>query len=382
MSEPVFAIGDSHVRLFSYSSAFLPLYIGAGFDNCFLTESLAEATRAKLASNAARLPAEPTTLFVFGEPDVRFQIEDRFGTAALGSAAVERAVGRYVAALAAFREACPRSRIAVLSVIPSVRAPYNGLSEAYDRLLREAASQIGIRFIDIRPRLTDTSSGLLREEFNADQIHLSALALPHVLAEMDRAGLLAPDTPLEADFSWSYNYRIPVAPGFETRFWGDKARTAVADAALRLIATVEPQNTNWTVLECAEGYLAFGLLAAGFAVAQGIESDPRKRAMAERTARFIGGEASRVTFHESPAGICAASASHVLIHPWRDGGRVGLPRQFIDVVHSGIAGYAILSEDSIPAGISFDRLRVDRLGALGEGQQLFRIVTSGPRPST
>ncbi len=295
----------------------MPLYIGAGFDNCFLTAPLAERTRLKLGLNLARLPAKATVLLVLGEPDVRFQIEDRFSTQKIGEGpAIAAAVARYAATVAAMRDSAPQHTFAVLSCIPSTRPEYCRLSSTYDQQLEAALRTKGIAYVDIRPGLIDPATQLLRPEFDADGIHLSTAALPPVIGALRKCRLLDVGTHVEPDFRWSFNYRIPLDHGLETRLWGDKPRSAIADAVVRQLARrhAADRDRRWQVLDCAEGYLAFGLAAAGFRRVSGVEPEPTKRLMAQRAARLFRGLEAAVTFGApDPAGT---SAEFAVLYPW------------------------------------------------------------------
>jgi hypothetical protein len=317
MSEPIYVIGDSHVRTFSFSSHFVPLYIGAGFDNCFLTEQLAERTRVKLSCNLDRVPAGATVLLVLGEPDVRFQIEDRFGTRALTDArAIAAATARYVRTVSLLRRQAPRSTIAVLSCIPSTRPDYCELSAVHDFQLAPLLHAAGIPHVDIRSRLVDPATRLLRPEFDADGIHLSTAALPRVIAALKENALLAPGAREDPDFRWSFNYRIPLAEGIETRCWGDKQRSAVADAVVAHLENrhVGDKAGRWQVLDCAEGYLAFALARSGFREVLGIEPDPDKLRLARCVRRLFRGPEEAVVLAADDTG--AAPADFALVYPW------------------------------------------------------------------
>lgn len=287
--ETFYAIGDSHVRTFSFDSRFLPLYIGPGFANCFLTEELAERARTKVLLNLARIPRGAKILFVFGEPDVRFHQENRFGTRARpGLAPFHDAIDRYAGLLATVREttAC---RPLVFNVMPSTHAERCELARAYNSLLRTRCGELGVPFVDVWNDLADRDSGLLARRFDADGIHLLATSLPPIRRALHRLGVTRQLLPDEEDFAWSFNYRIPLASDIETRLWGNKQHTAAADALIAWLLD-EARGERWqsaAVLNCREGYIAFALANAGFNVAA-TDPDARKRRLGAKVADFWG----------------------------------------------------------------------------------------------
>ena len=359
----------------------MPLYIGAGFDNCFLTPQLAERTRLKLDLNLARLPAEATVLLVLGEPDVRFHIEDRFGTAVLGEdQAIAAAVARYAATVASLRKSAPQHTFAVLSCIPSTRAEYCRLSAVYDRQLEAAMRAEGIAYADIRPRLIDPATQLLRSEFDADGIHLSTVALPQVIGAMKDSRLLDIGTHVESDFRWSFNYRIPLDHGLETRLWGDKPRSAIADAVVRQLAHrhATDKDRRWAVPDCAEGYLAFGLAAAGFSRVSGVEPEPTKLLMAQRAARLFRGPEAAVTFGApDPAGT---SAEFAVLYPWAAGDPDTMAARLDRAAQAGTVCYAPLVPGDaarIVQQAGQRRAEVETIGLDGTEAVLLKYFKSG-----
>lgn len=283
----VYAIGDSHVRTYSYHDHFLPLYIGPGFANCFLTAELAAAAEVKILLNAARLRAGHLLLFVLGEPDVRFHCEDRFGTRQAGDeSALRSAVGRYAAVLRRVRERC-KFELAVLSVPPSVDAERCALAALYNGFLAEHCAAAGVAFIDVWQDLADRVTGLLHHDFDADGIHLTAATLPAVIRALRDSKLVGHAFPAGANFEWTFNYRIPLSGAIETRFWGNKVNTAQADklAAHVFPAAVAPSTTA-AVLNCREGYIALALASRGVGRVAASDQDPAKRRLAIEVMRF------------------------------------------------------------------------------------------------
>ena len=283
----VYALGDSHVRTCSYHSRFLPLYVGPGFANCFLTAELAAAAQNKILTNIARLPQDCAVLLCFGEPDVRFHAEDRFGSRSAGDEeALKTAVARYASALTSVRDGA-RVRLAVMSVPPSIDATRSRLAVRYNGYLTEACARLGVTFIDLWSNLAD-GNGMLQSVFDADGIHLNPSMLPALSRVLREKHIVARDFPDGPDFSWSFNYRIPLNDGMETRFWGDKANAAKADRLVEYVSASVPdaQAVSAAVLDCREGYIALALARGGVRRLAAADADAAKRVLAREVARF------------------------------------------------------------------------------------------------
>lgn len=284
----VYALGDSHVRTFSYHDGFLPLYVGPGFANCFLTPELAAVAEDKVFMNLARLPKDCAVLLAFGEPDVRFHHEDRFGTQRDGDhKALRTAVARYAATLG---RVCDRTkvRLAVMNVPPSVDEARSALALLYNSYLAEQCPALGVSFIDIWSDLVDSRTGRLQSKFDADGIHLTPAILPALSSALHEKNMVSDGFPGAPNFAWSFNYRIALTAAVETRFWGNKSNAACADRLVDYVVRSRPDATAGTaaVLNCREGYIALALASHGFSRVCATDAQPAKRRLAREVARF------------------------------------------------------------------------------------------------
>lgn len=282
----VYALGDSHVRTYSYHDRFLPLYIGPGFANCFLTAELAAATEDKILLNLARVPGNCAVLLSLGEPDVRFHSEDRFGTRGGGDREVlQTAVARYAATLEHVRDSA-NVRLAVMNVPPSVDVERSRLALMYNNLLAESCKTLEVTFIDIWSHLVDARSGLLQPVYDADGIHLKPAILPALSRALREKHVVCAGFPAGPNFAWSFNYRVPLTPQVETRFWGDKPNASRAEALVDYVLRSQPAPESAAILNCREGYIALALAARGVQRLAATDPDPAKRRLAKEVVRF------------------------------------------------------------------------------------------------
>jgi len=178
----ILVLGDSHVRAFSGSASFLPVFLGPGKENCFLDDQRSENLKCKL-SDVLDVVHRANILLVLGEPDSRFYLGYgwypwkvmREGEGVKVSATMRRGIEasarRYceLLDLIAHRET---NTYAVLSVIPTERKIQNHLAGMFNDILRHACKQRNICFVDICADLVN-HLGELDVTFRLDPVHLN-----------------------------------------------------------------------------------------------------------------------------------------------------------------------------------------------------------------
>jgi hypothetical protein len=177
-NSPIYVIGDSHCRGFSYNSNFVPLFIGPGKEINFITDSNKELTTSKVQLALSKIKAGRIIL-VFGEPDTRHylgkgwhpwenELEIGIGDFRPSvSASVERFSDffRLIDSGASFQ-------LMVLSVPPSERKDQNEIVRYYNQLLEDFCRVHNVLFIDIHDKLF-LANGDIDKSYFGDQIHLN-----------------------------------------------------------------------------------------------------------------------------------------------------------------------------------------------------------------
>lgn len=319
MEPPVCVLGDSHVRSFARSRAFLPLFLGPGRATCFMDEARARSVEARLGAVLARLPQAWPVLLVLGEPDVR-QFLDGGGAPADGAAFIDGCVARYVAMVERLL-GDRRRRFALYNVVPSGDAARTALAARYNRGLAAACAARGWAFVDLWNAVVDRATGLVDPRHAADPIHLGESAAPLAAARLVALGLWLSQAPYAEDFAWSYLYRLDIA-GHEVRVWGGAAtgeRGALygpADRVLEAIAAARPAlvlagRPRVAVIAGREGLAALALPRGRGILA--IDADPGRVEAAGRLALVAGRPDITPTVAATADAIVGAAAGADLV---------------------------------------------------------------------
>lgn len=295
----VYCLGDSHVRSMSADPGFLPLFIGAGRQNCFITDAHAEEATDRIFRNFRRLDSDKPVILVFGEPDVRFYLENQFNARTLGGPDARSYIGtcadRYLRVIAALgREFA--NPIFVSGVVPRPDARYNALAHEYNRLLRAKLTTRNELFVNIWDAIVEGSQGPLQARFSADGIHLNHRVAPILRELLEGHGLTLDPKPTDP-FAWSYFYRIDFDGDHNTRIWGDArldsqspefaASQIARDAAARLVELVPVDLEKGTlVVNCREGLVPLALPENQGVPITGIDPSPERVVLSKRLTRF------------------------------------------------------------------------------------------------
>lgn len=199
--ETIFAIGDSHVSLFTGRNAIQPIWPKPGFEvlpdfRCFnigpgLAFNLPKRgtttlTRERFWAALSYVPMEALTLVSFGEIDCRAHLLRQPGRI---EANVERCVENYFESLlevvaAHFRilvyNAPPSNSIETPDpAYPSVGscAERNGVTGLFNDTLRKRCQEVRIPFISTTPQFINRM-GVTEMKWMMDSVHLSQEALP------------------------------------------------------------------------------------------------------------------------------------------------------------------------------------------------------------
>lgn len=295
----VYVLGDSHVRSFAADPSFVPLFVGAGRQNCFITDRHAEDARDRILKNFRRLDEGRPVMLVFGEPDIRFYLEDQFEARTLGgpdaNAYVAGCAERFLGTVGPLSESFD-NRILVYNVVPNTRAAHNELAAQYNDLLRQRLPALGVEFVDLWTVTFDSANGLVEPKFSADEIHLNHRIVPFARQFLLQRGI-ALGSASHQPYAWSYFYRIDIDDRDNTRIWGDArldsrsaeyADSEIARAAARRLAEALAQDQADSILvaNCREGFVPLALPPRPTGSIIAIDDDPEKIRAAHRLVRF------------------------------------------------------------------------------------------------
>lgn len=301
------AVGDSHVRSFSYHPAFLPLFIGPGKSINFVTDENARVARDRLKAVISRLDVDLPVMLVFGEPDVRMHLEDRFGTQSeyvSDSDALHVFVSRYTKAIDAIQAELPNDLL-VYNSIPTLRVEHNLLARKYNDFLEEACKAKDIPYIDVWADLVGDQKSL-DEQYAAEHIHLNERVAPFVVEKLVCDGWLPETIAKKEPYSWAFNHTFALEEGFDVRVWGDAeldpesprfVRTGAYAKASEIVqdAIKGLKTPRLIVMPSTEGFIPFQLSTDSFAEAILHEPDNSTARAASRLVSFTGRESITVT---------------------------------------------------------------------------------------
>jgi len=182
----IYVLGDSHSRSFSKNENFFPLFVGAGKENCFISDEVATNLKTGLSKILTNLPNGSDVLLVLGEPDTRFYLgkgwtpwlESTQDKIDKPNEKIYNSFLRYSALLETLRNSF-KHRFYILSVIPSARTNQNKYVAIFNGYLREFCKKRSFQFIDVESLLLLDSSEL-NPIYIGDEVHLNNLIQPLV----------------------------------------------------------------------------------------------------------------------------------------------------------------------------------------------------------
>lgn len=221
--EILYALGDSHVRSFAFSSRVVPLFVARGMHLLFISEARAESAKKILKSNLRRVAPDQPVIIVIGEPNARFHLSNDFATRPPETddhgfiIEVARRTHRVV------NELCEETgrALALLSAACTDDPIQNKLTGSYNEELSRLSSSGKYLFVDIWPDVFDDRSHLVASSFKGDGIHMGPKTSEIAIERMKALGLLDQSFPSGRDFYWSHNIEMKVDANQVTRIWGD-----------------------------------------------------------------------------------------------------------------------------------------------------------------
>lgn len=345
LGQPVVVIGDSNTRTFAYHSAFLPFTIAQGAKAHLLAAQTRATVEALINLIVARVDANaPVLLYLPGTYMHHFRntlgTRVQYAEPGADDAFMTEMAGQYVALACRIRDKHAR-RIAIAAVPPVRSDAYRQGAAAFNAKLQRACQAQGVAFIDVFDDVLDAAQHV-KTEFWGDTWHVAPSAARLYIAALENIGFLKPAQ--GAPFASTYRYFIPTDGGLMD-VWGDHpaaeltvekpetdfdlptsvthsqsfrwpryhVRTNFMEDCLNTLrGALAPwlqqrgQAHTLMVLDCKEGYAAFGWNMPGVREIVGFDHDPARIQRARCLAPFYG---APVTFQHAPRyGEIAATA--------------------------------------------------------------------------
>ena len=297
MTDSIVVIGDSHTRVFSYHHIFLPLFIGSGRDNCFLSENKYKNSKDKIHNILDRIKIASKVMLVFGEPDIRNHFENVFGTKNLGKSdevIIQEAVERYKHLIEELNNE-KKFELIIFNAVPSGNSEYNPLLSHYNQELELFCNNKGIHFIDIWDDIFESSKNVVDNKYQSDPVHLNKNILPIVVKKLKEVKIVPKGISESSTFKWAYRYKFSIN-NYDIAIWGDKtkleenfAKTKLINDCMHIINSVigVMQKPSIFVLNSKEGLIPFSITKSFASSITGVDNEQNKITKADEIKNII-----------------------------------------------------------------------------------------------
>ena len=191
MQSRIWMIGDSHARVFSYNSNFIPFFIGEGRKHCFINNKCLSNVTSKVLSIIKEIVTQDSIVLFLGEPDTRFYIgrgwkpwkkkysrgwklwKRKFGFPIRRRSKIKKSFKRYGQLINEVKNQT-NARLLILNITPSNRKDQNKLVDYFNKLLLEfCAKEKNVEFIYINSAIYNPETKTVRGEYYGDPVHLN-----------------------------------------------------------------------------------------------------------------------------------------------------------------------------------------------------------------
>lgn len=264
----VIVIGNSHVRSFSGSTIFLPVFLGPGREMCFRNSECSENVLKHVHAVLSHIGTKYPILFVFSEPEIRLFIESNPEPS---EQVIDRFLTTVTSEMAAFIRKCKLEKIdnfAVFNSIPRNTATHNHIALQLNAHMSRMCQELSVPFIDIWRHLIEKDSGLVKPSLNADGIHLTHQAIVPVVDALKEIGFLDTAALDFADYKFADRHVFKLGGERTIKVWGDiqisaktdaKISSYVSDSVAKFLKSRLRSRGSILVIGAKDGYLPFAL---------------------------------------------------------------------------------------------------------------------------
>lgn len=218
----IYIIGDSHSRAFSLNKNFLPLFIGAGKEHCFISDDTLLVLKKSIQNTLKHIPNDSHILLVLGEPDTRYYLGkgwtpwevDGIDDVSQVEFKISQSAYRYES-LIHWLVSNFKHKLHIFNITPSERMNQNVYVKEFNKQLKSICISNNINFIDLTDYLF-IDNNKIDKKYLADQVHLNNMIQPIVENIFIKKGLIEEKTfnqeiefdPIEIQDNFVYNAKF------------------------------------------------------------------------------------------------------------------------------------------------------------------------------
>jgi hypothetical protein len=276
MSNPIYILGDSHIRAFSFANQIMPIFIGPAAFNNFLSERNALMVINKIDHLICSLESDLKELILIISGDV-IHVSRKSEGKEKDLIKLDAAIKRYSEFIDKFHVSYPNVKLVVGAVFPGCTDMYLQYELYYNERLQNICHNVAVPFINVNTVIT--TDGKLDFPFKADFAHVNYRVVKpflELLSENINANL--EDRCYYNDFRWEYVYNIETKVG-PLKIWGDiyRDQLILEEEQILLLSEFQKRSleyvsaltgimdfvgdkltlSSYTVGNCKEGFLVF-----------------------------------------------------------------------------------------------------------------------------
>ena len=207
---PIYVIGDSHTRAFSFNTNFFPLFVGAGKENCFVSDETLRNITANFFKTLDALVSDNPVMLVVGEPDTRFYLgqgwypwDSKVKENISGfEKKVDGSIDRVETLLDKLKKRYTNKFI-LFNVTPSQRVNQNKVTDYFNRKLEQLCKKRDCLFVFINDKIYSGDEKIIHEKYYGDTVHLNNKIQPLVEAILKENDLIG-KSGFDENVQWSH----------------------------------------------------------------------------------------------------------------------------------------------------------------------------------
>lgn len=203
-----YVLSDSHSRSFAYNDLFIPLFIGPGKTNLFLTDQQFNNTFNKIKVISSRFKPRSKIIFALSEPNFRFYNEDRETFSENENEICELIVKRQHQVVEFLFS--KGFEVFWMEAIPRRDLDYSKIAVIYNAKLNKYKDSNSFKILNFFKDTTNENL-TIKDKYFGDFIHCN-YELGNLIA--NKLGVI------NSDFSWTYFHKILI-DNYQISIWGD-----------------------------------------------------------------------------------------------------------------------------------------------------------------